>query len=95
MSSLTILLIIWGAITAVLIVLGIWRALVGMREENQIFLDPAEEKMAQEMQQIISKAERIERWMKGFGIASAALLVVIAGVWIYRGLTTFTNPPMP
>ena len=41
-SSLTILWIVWGAITVVFVALLIYRSLIGMKEEDQIFLDPAE-----------------------------------------------------
>jgi hypothetical protein len=94
-SSLTILLIVWAAITVVFISLLIWKSFAGMREEDQLHIDPVEAKQEQEQREIISKVERIAAWAKGFGFTSAALLLVIAGMWIYQGFTSFNKPPMP
>jgi hypothetical protein len=82
----TWLQILWGAITAVFVVLLIWRSLVGMKEEDQIFLDEIEERLATEQRQIITKVNKITSYAKGFGFASAALLLLMTGVWIYRAL---------
>jgi hypothetical protein len=94
-SSLITLLVVWAAITAVFIALLIWKSFAGMREEDQLFIDPVEAKQEQEQREIISKVERIAAWAKGFGFTSAALLLVIAGMWIYQGFTAFNKPPMP
>ena len=94
-SAFTWLLILWGLVTIVFVVLMIWRGLAGMREDDQIFLDEAEEGMAQEQRQIIAKVERISNYAKGFGFAWVALLLIAAGVWVYRGFVTFTHPTIP
>ena len=88
----TWLSIVWGAITAVLVVLMIWRSLVGMREDDQIYLDETEDRLANEQRQIVARVERITTYAKAFGFASGALLLVIVGVWIYRGLVGPTLP---
>lgn len=94
-STLTILLVVWSAITLVFIALLIWKSFAGLREDDQIFIDVAEAKQAEEQRTIVAKVERIAAWMKGFGFTSLALLLVIAGIWIYQGFTTFNKPPMP
>ena len=40
------LLIVWGVVTAVFIVLIAWRSVLSSHEDDQIFLDSAEEHMA-------------------------------------------------
>ena len=94
-SPLVVLFIVWGAVTAVLAALLIWRAIIGLREVDQVHLDPAEATQEAAERQLITRVERVESYAKGFGWASAALLAVIAGVWIYQGLNAFRNPPMP
>jgi len=47
-SLLTLLMVLWGAITVVLIGLVIYRAVVGIHEEDQIFLDQAEVSLEKE-----------------------------------------------
>ncbi|HTT63695.1 MAG TPA: hypothetical protein VLW25_14900 [Bryobacteraceae bacterium] len=92
-SPLTWMLLIWGTITAVFVVLMIYRSLVAMREDDQLFLDPAESKMQEEQNEVQRKMNRLTPYTKGFGFASAGLLVVIAGLWVYQALTRFNAPP--
>jgi hypothetical protein len=83
------LLILWGAITAVLVVLLIWRTLLASHEDDQIFLDAAQEHMAREQRELVAKITRLSKPIATAGIASGALLLVIAGMWLYNGLKNF------
>ncbi|MGH9795143.1 MAG: hypothetical protein ACRD5G_10245 [Candidatus Acidiferrales bacterium] len=82
-----ILLIIWGVVTAGLVGLFIRRSMLSMREEDQLFLDKAEEHMLKEQQVIVGRIQKMDRLVWATGILSAVLLLVLAGVWIYHGLT--------
>jgi hypothetical protein len=94
-TPLTLLLIFWGVITAVFIGLMIWKSLVGMQEDDQIFLDDAEAGFAKDQREIVDKVKRITTYAKGFGFASAGLLLVIVGIVIYRGLYALNTSTMP
>ena len=94
-TPLTLLLIFWGVVTAVFIGLMIWKSLVGMQEDDQIFLDDAEAGFAKDQQEIVDKVKRITTYAKGFGFASAGLILVIAGIVIYRGLYALNTSTMP
>ena len=82
----TLLLYGWAGLTVVLVVLLIYRALLGLHEEDQIFLDRAEAALEQEQVEVLRKIRRIDPIVKGLAIASGSLLVILIGVWIYRGL---------
>ena len=82
----TLLLYGWAGLTVVLVVLLIYRALIGLHEEDQIFLDRAEAALEQEQVEVLRKIRRIDPIVKGLAIASGSLLVILIGVWIYRGL---------
>ena len=82
-SSLTTLWIIWGAITAIFLALLMYRSLIGMKEEDQIFLDPAEASLENEQKQLVKRIERLSPYIKGFGFASAVSLAGILGLWTY------------
>ena len=86
-SIIEILLIIWGVVTAGLVVLFIRRSMLSMQEEDQLFLDKAEEHMLKEQQVIVGRIQKMDRLVWAAGILSAVLLLVLAGVWIYDGLT--------
>jgi len=83
------LVIAWGVVTAVFIILLIWRALLASHEDDQIFLDAAEEHMAREQRELVAKIGSLSRPIATSGIAAGALLLVIVGMWLYEGLKSF------
>ena len=85
-SLLPALLISWSVITAILAGLVIYRSLVGMKEDDQLFLDPAEAQLEAEQRAILRKLTRLAPFVKGLTIASSGLLVLITGIWVYRGV---------
>jgi len=87
MTHLTWLLIAWGALTAVLIVLLIYKSTLSMREDDQLFLDESESHMEQEQLEILRRMNKITPLVRLFGAASGVLILVIAGIWIYNGFT--------
>ena len=83
------LVIAWGVVTTVFIILLIWRALLASHEDDQIFLDAAEEHMAREQRELVAKISSLSRPIATSGIAAGALLLVIVGMWLYEGLKSF------
>ena len=90
MSTLFELLIAWGVLTAALIALLIYRGTLTMQEDDQLFLGESESHMAREQVEIMNRVNRLAPFVKALGAASAVLILTIAGVAIYQGLT---QPP--
>jgi hypothetical protein len=86
---MTALLVVWVAITTVFAALMIWKALISMKEDDQLFLSASESHVAEEQRQIVSRVERLSTYATGFGLASAALLLIMGAVWLYRGIMAF------
>src|SRR5580658_4373625 len=82
-------LIAWGIVTAIFMLLLIRRSVLASHEDDQIFLDAAQEHMAREQREIIEKINTLSRPLMTSGIASGALLLVLAGLWLYNGLKNF------
>lgn len=86
MELLTLLMTIWGALTAILIILLIYRGTLNMHEDDQLFLDEAESHMAKEQEALLARLNRLTPWVRVFGTCSAVLIVVIAGLFVYGRL---------
>ena len=87
MPTLFVLLIVWGVLTAALIALLIYRGTLTMQEDDQLFLDESESHMAREQIEIMEKVNKLGPFVKILGTASAVMILGIAGVAIYQGLT--------
>jgi hypothetical protein len=83
------LLIAWGIVTAIFVVLFIWRSVLSSHEDDQIFLDAAEEHMAREQRELVAKITSLSRPLLITGVLSGVLLLIAGGLWIYKGLSQF------
>jgi hypothetical protein len=86
---LDMLMISWGVITSVLVVLVIYRGTLSSREDDQIFIDAAEQHHYQEQVVIIDRISRLTKPIIALAILSGVLLLASAGVWIYQGFKSF------
>ena len=86
-SMLEMLLVVWGVLTALLLILLIYRSTLSIHEEDQLYLDEAEAHMQREQDEIHARMARTVWPMRVLGGASGLLLLLSAGVWVYNGLT--------
>jgi hypothetical protein len=89
MGTIQILLVVWGVITAVLIIAMIYRSTLATREEDQIFLDAAGDSMASEQRALVAKIEKLGRPIAALAVVSGLILVAIVGLWLYQGFKSF------
>ena len=81
------LLIAWGVLTAILIILLIYRSTLTMHEDDQLFLNESDTHMELEQAEVLSKVNRIGPYVKVLGTVSGVMILVIAGIFIYQGLS--------
>ena len=79
------LLVAWGIVTAIFLVLLIWRSLLESHEDDQIFLGTTEQHLAREQQMLVAKINTLSRPIIMTGILAGVLLLSAAGIWIYQG----------
>jgi hypothetical protein len=80
---------IWGLITIILIALLIYRVTLASKEDDQIFIDAAEQHLYRQQQEVIAKMDRLRRPIIALTVISGALLLTTAGLWIYQGMKSF------
>lgn len=88
-----ILLVSWGIVTAVLIVLLMYRSTLSSKEDDQIFVDSPDQHHFQmagaksasalhiEQQVIVAKIARLTKPILALSVTSAVLLLAGLGVW--------------
>jgi hypothetical protein len=82
-SPVQVTLAIWLAVAGVYILLFIYRAVVGAKEEDSIYLSAGESRMAEEQRQIMQRVHKLDPITRIFGFAALGMTVVLAGVWGY------------
>jgi hypothetical protein len=91
MSPMVGLLIVWGILTAILIVLLIYRSTLTIHEDDSLYLNESESHMEREQSEILAKMRKITPIVKVLGALSGAMILVIAGIFLYQGLTQATT----
>lgn len=84
MSTLQILLIVWGALTVVLVILMIYRSTLSMHEDDQLFIDDSSKNLREEQEALQLRMNKVTPWVRILGAASALLILVIAGLAVWQ-----------
>ena len=80
------LVMTWMVVTAFLLIIWMWRAFVGLREDDVLFLDKAEAHLVREQREVIAKLDRLRPYFLVSLTASIVLAVTIFGAWVYQQL---------
>ena len=83
---LNVLTVTWASVTAILVGLLIYRALIGMREEDQLFLASGEEHLARDQKVLQARISNVNKFAVWLGILSALLLIGLAATWVYANM---------
>jgi cell division protein FtsL len=84
MPLLSIMLIVWGVLTAILVIMLIYRSMLTMREDDQLFLDQSESHMEKEQQELIARVQKVTLPVQILGGISGLLLIIIAVMAVYQ-----------
>jgi hypothetical protein len=79
----------WGVITVVLVGVLVYRGTLSSKEDDQIFIDAAEEHHFREQQTVITRLLRLKAPILTLSLVSGVLFLTIVGVWIYQGYSSF------
>jgi hypothetical protein len=91
MTFMVGLLIAWGILTGILIVLLIYKSTLTMHEDDSIFLNETESQMHKDQVEVLAKMKKLGPIVKVLGALSGVMILVIAGLFVYQGLTSATT----
>ena len=86
MDAMEMLLLVWGVLTTTLAVLLIYRGTLSMHEDDQLFLDTAESHLEKEQRDLMLRMNRLRPYVNTLAASSGALILVMVGLWLWRGL---------
>ena len=81
-----VLIVTWASVTLVLVGLLIFRALIGLREDDQLFLGSGQEHVAREQQAVQARISKVNLFAVWLGALSGVLLIAVASAWVYANL---------
>ena len=84
-STLTVLLMVLGAVTFCWLGLLAYRAMVGHNEETDLIIDKAEAHFAKEQHDIGERVERLDMPIKFLGIGVGVMGLVSICFWLWEG----------
>jgi hypothetical protein len=84
MSTVQMLLIVWGVLTALLVLLLIYRSTLSMHEDDAMFIDDSSKNMREEQEALQLRMGKITPWVRILGAASGVLIIVIAGMAVWQ-----------
>ena len=84
MTTQTVILILWGAITAGFLAILAYNATITRYEEDQLFLNGNNHNEEELQSNIVRNVNRIQPMMRAFGGASALLGAVIIGMYTWQ-----------
>ena len=83
MSYLPTVLIVWAAIAACFLVLLAYRSQLTRYEEDQLFLNETASHEKEVQTEIVRKVNKIQPFVRIFGVAAAAMTAGIVGIFTY------------
>jgi hypothetical protein len=81
-----VLIVTWASVTLVLVGLLIFRALIGLQEDDQLFLAPGREHAARAQQAVQARISKVNLCAVWLGALSGVLLTAVASAWVYADI---------
>lgn len=85
MSSnlIEIVTIAWAVVTFCYLALFLYRSLVGMKEEDTLYLSAGESRMAAEQREVMKQITKLDGYSRKLGWLTIGMTILLAAVWVY------------
>jgi hypothetical protein len=88
-TPLFCLFVAWGVVTAALLIFALYRWGLSVREDDQMFLAPGEERIAADQRVMFQKIAKTTAPLVTLAVLSAVLLIASVSLWLYQGFKSF------
>ena len=85
-GTVTILLLVEIALTALVLVMWMWRGFLDMKEDDHLTLTEAESHLQRDQAAIRARVNSLSRYIKVVAVAWVLLAVGTLGTWVVREL---------
>ena len=85
--SMSLVLGLWAAVLAALLVVSMMRYTLGRREDDHIHVSDSEQQAVVAQSQLAHKLDVLDRWKTGLIVLAVVSGLVIGAVYLYRGWT--------
>ena len=82
---MSVLIAIWAVLTTALVILLIYRSALSMHEDDQLFLNSADSQLEREQKQVMMRMNQVRPLVNVLGASSGLLVLLMAGLWVWRG----------
>lgn len=83
MSAMPVLWIVWAGITAVMLILLGYRGTLTRYEEDQLFLDEAEDRQKMQQSVLLAKVDKIQPYVRLAIGATCVMSAFIIGLYVW------------
>lgn len=83
MSAMPVLWIVWAGITAVMLILLGYRGTLTRYEEDQLFLDEAEDRQKMQQSALLAKVDKIQPYVRLAIGATCVMSAFIIGLYVW------------
>jgi hypothetical protein len=82
-SPIEIVAALWGIVVILYLALFLFRSVIGMKEEDTLYLSVGEQRMAAEQREIMKRINKLDAYSRKLGYAALVMSVLLAGMWVY------------
>jgi len=83
LSPLEIVALIWGVVVVLYFVFFLYRSIVGLHEEDNLYLSAGEARLEAEQRQVMKQITKLDTYSHKIGIVALAMTVILAVMWGY------------
>jgi hypothetical protein len=86
MTVLQMMGMAWGLVSVVLVVVLLHRLMLGIHEDDELFVNTRNPAIEQEQAINTRRIVAVTPWVRGLVTLWGVLIVAMVGTWIYQGL---------